>query len=773
MVAFVLHHIIWSYSREMNVIDISHVINKADSERAHRDRVRNLKDRLFALIMGVGGVSVIGAILLIFFYLLFVILPLFGSASIEKGYVIEPPREQKSLLADVDEYAEIALNIYQDGIVMFSSLLEEKPIKSEQFLSFQGSAESIRSISRGDPASRVYTAGTSGGRAILFRAEYELTYPNDRRVVIPSIEYPLGGEPIVLDSGRKGIRLISGQYTEGAGAIASVSEDGRLSITSFSFESSFLSDEVEVLAETFQINDSSSDLTLMALDVEQRDLVTVSETGILSLYDVSDASRSTLVDRVSVVEPNDEITTLSFLSGGISVVIGTSSGQLQQWFAVRDANNLYTLQKARDFDRMPSAITHISPEHYRKAFAVTDNDGNFALYHSTANKQAALTKGVFDGVRDVTMAPRANATLLAAPDGEMELFRIHNDHPEVSIAALWGEVWYESRAKPEYIWQSSAANSDFEPKFSLTPLVFGTLKATFYSMLFATPLAIFGAIYTAYFMSSSMRSIVKPTIEIMAALPTVILGFLAGLWLAPFLEKNLPGFFLMVFFVPLLIFFASFLWPRVPSIYREKVPEGWEGLLLIPIVCFGLWLSLLLGGTVESFFFDGNMPHWLNLEYGITYDQRNSIVVGIAIGFAVIPTIFSISEDAVFGVPRSLTMGSLALGATPWQTVLRVVLLTASPGIFSAVMIGMGRAVGETMIVLMATGNTPIMDLNIFQGFRALSANIAVEMPESEVNSTHYRILFLAAFVLFMATFFVNTLAEVVRQRLRKKYANL
>ena len=143
------------------------------------------------------------------------------------------------------------------------------------------------------------------------------------------------------------------------------------------------------------------------------------------------------------------------------------------------------------------------------------------------------------------------------------------------------------------------------------------------------------------------------------------------------------------------------------------------------------------------------------------------------IGFAVIPTIFSISEDAVFSVPRHLTAGSLALGATPWQTVIGVVILTASPGIFSAVMIGLGRAVGETMVVLMATGNTPIIDINIFQGFRALSANIAVEMPESEVNSTHYRVLFLAALVLFLVTFIVNTVAEIVRQRLRVKYGNL
>ena len=211
----------------------------------------------------------------------------------------------------------------------------------------------------------------------------------------------------------------------------------------------------------------------------------------------------------------------------------------------------------------------------------------------------------------------------------------------------------------------------------------------------------------------------------------------------------------------------------MPKFIKQTFPEGWESLLLIPIICIAIWFALYLGVEVEMAFFDGNLPHWLSINYDIGYDQRNSLVVGIAIGFAVIPTIFSISEDAVYGVPRSLTNGSLALGATPWQTVYRVILLTASPGIFSACMIGMGRAVGETMIVLMATGNTPIMDMNIFEGFRALSANIAVEMPESAVGSTHYRILFLAALFLFLVTFVVNTISEIVRQRLRVKYANL
>ncbi len=164
---------------------------------------------------------------------------------------------------------------------------------------------------------------------------------------------------------------------------------------------------------------------------------------------------------------------------------------------------------------------------------------------------------------------------------------------------------------------------------------------------------------------------------------------------------------------------------------------------------------------------------WFYEKAGIEYDQRNALIIGIAMGMAVIPTIFSISEDAIYGVPQHLVHGSLALGATRWQTLVRVVLLTASPGIFSAVMIGMGRAVGETMIVLMATGNTPIMDFNLFQGMRTFAANIAVEMPESEVGSTHFRILFFTAFVLFAITFVFNTIAEVVRQRLRSRYGNL
>lgn len=206
---------------------------------------------------------------------------------------------------------------------------------------------------------------------------------------------------------------------------------------------------------------------------------------------------------------------------------------------------------------------------------------------------------------------------------------------------------------------------------------------------------------------------------------------------------------------------------------RHWVSDGYEVILLTFVVIGVSALILTLSKSLGTTFFNNDISLWITTHLDIIYDQRNALVVGFAMGFAAIPLIFSISEDAIFSVPKHLTVGSLALGATPWQTLVRVVLLTASSGIFSAIAIGFGRAVGETMIILMATGNTPVMDFSPFQGLRSLSANIAVEMPEAEVNGTHYRILFLTALVLFIVTFIINTFAEIVRQRLRAKYNSL
>ena len=204
-----------------------------------------------------------------------------------------------------------------------------------------------------------------------------------------------------------------------------------------------------------------------------------------------------------------------------------------------------------------------------------------------------------------------------------------------------------------------------------------------------------------------MRGIVKPTVELMEALPTVILGFLAGIWLAPIVESHLVGMVALVVMFPVGMLLVGIGWSLLPANWRSRIPSGFHILILMPVIVLIAYMCFGLSPWLEQSWFAGDVRAYLSDEWGIGYDQRNALVVGIAMGIAVVPTIFSIAEDAIFSVPGHLTSGSLALGATHWQTLTRVVLLTASPGIFSAIMMGLGRAVGETMIVLMATGNTP------------------------------------------------------------------
>ncbi len=735
---------------------------------------RKLKDVVIRYLVAIGGSGVIAAIVMIALYLVWVVVPLFLPARLEQvaSYSLPGGSEQASVYYAMEEQHEIGMRVTDLGGILFFNTTTGGIIKQESVLS--DPSRSVTSFAAGDPAQRLLAFGLDNGSVLLRSHQYSVTYPEDKRLITPSVTGLLDGKPIRIDSIQKRLMLLSAQSDETQTTIAAVTEDGRLLLVNLALQSGVLGDgqTVERIDQTIQMN-TNTKVTHLVLDVEQRELYFADDRGWLYFYDISDKTAPQLLERIRVVHNNARITSLQFLSGGISILVGSTDGSISQWFPVRDADNNYTLQNVRNFDSQTAAIHSMVPEHYRKGMLALDEAGNLGIYHATAHRTMKI-KQVNSGPKGMlAIAPRANAVLVEGSNGELQLWDLENEHPEVSWNTIWGKVWYESREQPAYIWQSSSASSDFEPKFSLTPLAFGTLKASFYAMLFAIPLAIMAAIYTAYFMSPGLRNLVKPTIEIMAALPTVILGFLAGLWFAPIVEAYLPAMFLIFIMIPLAILSTAWLWHTLPERIRLRVPAGSEAIILIPVIMLVTALVFGISKPIELWLFDGNLPLWLTQELGIAYDQRNSFIVGIAIGFAVIPTIFSISEDAIFGVPRHLTTGSLALGATPWQTMARVILLTASPGIFSAVMIGLGRAVGETMIVVMATGNTAIMDLNMFQGFRALSANIAVEMPESELGSTHYRILFLAGLVLFMATFVFNTVAEVVRQRLRQKYSSL
>jgi phosphate transport system permease protein len=596
------------------------------------------------------------------------------------------------------------------------------------------------------------------------------------------------------------------------------------------------------------------------LITDKADQVYLAERGGKILrYDTRDFKKPALAETVDVTLGQAELTAIGFLIGEQSLVVGSSDGRVDVYFLLSrpgarstDGN---TMVRAHALEKHDAAVTAIAASLRSKLFATADARGEVVVRHSTSEQTLIRVKpqGAEAGYRTLTLAPRDDGLVATRADGQLMAWDFSAPHPETTLKSIFGKIWYEGYGKPEYTWQSSSGTDSFEPKLSLVPLIFGTIKAAFYSLLFAVPIALGAAIYTSEFVHPTVRAAVKPTMEMMASLPSVVLGFIAALILAPIVETWIGAVILAFAALPLGLLLGAHLWQLLPT----PVALKYGNLAKFSLMFVALGLSGLFcyaGGAVfEQALFHGDFKAWLNGRVGTgapllflllwpvaffavlhvadtyvdprsaqrlaamprvtagalaflrwavllaaaaclayllavliahlggdprgtlvdTYVQRNTLVVGFAMAFAVIPLIYTIAEDALNSVPEHLRGASLACGATPWQTATRVILPTAASGVFAAVMVGMGRAVGETMIVVMAAGNTPILDSNIFNGLRALSANIAVELPEAVKDGTLYRMLFLAALTLFAMTFVINTLAEIVRLRFRKRSAQL
>ena len=185
---------------------------------------------------------------------------------------------------------------------------------------------------------------------------------------------------------------------------------------------------------------------------------------------------------------------------------------------------------------------------------------------------------------------------------------LKDPHPEAGWKAFFGKVWYEGASQPRYEWQSTGGSDEFEPKLSLVPLIFGTLKGTLWAMVMAVPIALLAAIYTGHFLRPEIKRVVKPAMEIMASLPSVVLGFLAALWLAPILEKRVVSFFLVCLGVPAIALLTGLVWSRLPVLTRSRIKRGHEWIAFLPLMLVTGVILWKIGPVVESLDLPGARP---------------------------------------------------------------------------------------------------------------------------------------------------------------------
>lgn len=836
-------------------------------------------DRLAQWAITVGGMGTILTVFTVCLFLFWVVLPLFESPTIKKTGEFTPPPEILSgsvIQVGMDEYQILGWVLSSGGnLTVFRA--DNGTIVEQRSLALDRTITAVSLASTGDSG----LLGFNDGRIQVGRFGITTDYV-ESDALPESIRNSKVGEIADWENGvvvhttdgqfrlhrfdvelrepmqiaQTSICLIDHAIRSNGLIFCALSDDNTLTIDSLSEQKNLLTGKIKYKPESAIVpftpppgKGKPHSLKITGLG---DNVFVIWEDGYAMRFNTQTMKQPFLAEELNLLGDGAQVTALQFLIGRNTLFVGDNAGRVRGWFRTR-ADDAKTpdgvkLVMAHEMVKANCAVASLSASQRSRVIAAGYADGWMRLFQATSN--ALMIEVPTPGKQPITalaIASKDDGLFAITPK---EFLRYFSDfkYPEATLAATFKPVWYEGFPKPAHIWQSSSGTDDFEPKYGLIPLIFGTVKATFYSMLFGVPLALLAAIYTSEFMHPRVKRLVKPAVELMASLPSVVLGFLAALVFAPFVEKVLPTALVSFITIPLAFAVGALLWQLLPHRWTLKVQRN-RFFFIVACFPFGLGAACLLGPWVEAWFTAGDIMAWLNRQTGSgtigwvfvflpvsalgvlvcnaawinpwiraragnwsrslyawieagrfllgsfaalggaivigafltdlgfdprgsvlsTYDQRNALIVGFMMGFAIIPIIYTIAEDALSSVPEHLRSASLGCGATPWQTAIYVIIPTAMSGLFSAVMIGLGRAVGETMIVLMAAGNTPVLDLNIFNGFRTLSANIAVELPEAVRNSAHYRTLFLAALTLFIMTFILNTIAEVVRLRFRKR----
>lgn len=283
-------------------------------------------------------------------------------------------------------------------------------------------------------------------------------------------------------------------------------------------------------------------------------------------------------------------------------------------------------------------------------------------------------------------------------------------------------------------------------------LFLGSLRASVVALTFAVPLGLATAMFSAHFCAPRLRAWLRPGLELLEALPTVVLGLVALATLAPWLSRHVGGVLAAFVAVPCALLAFGFAF-SAPSRLR-----AWLPLWLLPIVLGAFALAIALAVHFDAARVAATSP-W------------NALLVGLMLGVAVLPTVYSIAEEALGVASTAQTRAALALGATRWQAMTTIALPAALPGLSAAVLMAGGRCFGETMIVLMASGNTPLGGFDLLGGLRSLSVELALELPRSAPHGAVHRELLVAGLLLLATTMLFHFAAQALRTRLRARRA--
>src|SRR5574337_1054121 len=495
---------------------------------------RLLLDRLARWVVTLGGAAIIVSILAILVVIAAGVYPLFRKPTAVPLEVISARLDSAPLVVGVDEYREIMYVVTASG-VQFASVKDGTSLPSNPLQGLRGATVVGTSSVGRSPL----VLGLSDGRAIPVEIGFSVTFPEGKRRVEATLT---AADPIVIDQERYPLARLDYVSTPNGPMTAAVVGPNAIVLVTVKETKALIGPSTKEESRQRLTLPVEREITALALDSRGENLFAGTSSGQVIRVDLRDPSDPTVAGATAAtIRPGIGVITMRFLIGDRTLVVGDTMGSVSSWQLVQADGEGQRLTKVHDFPTHTGPVVAFAPSRRDKGFVTADASGIVRIHYGTTGQSLLTLKAGEEGLSAVTFAPKADGIMTIDAKGGLSHWTVENPHPEISWGSLFGKLWYEGYPAPAYVWQSTGGTDDFEAKFSLTPLIFGTIKGTFYALLFAIPLALLGALYTSQFMHPTLRGIVKPTVEIMAALPSVVLGFLAGLWLAPLVEKVVPG----------------------------------------------------------------------------------------------------------------------------------------------------------------------------------------------------------------------------------------